>query len=315
MLSSSSFLIACLTLASPQVRQGALAATANPFDLALCGPGYFMVATEKGVEFTRGGTFRLDASGRVVTRSTGQVVLGWNGSGQLSTLTARMAHDEAHQATSVVSLAGNLNALAGGSGEQGEANFRVYDSLGQPLDVQIVFSDRRTEARNPLGAASSWAWTAYVNSEGGHSDTVYGSSSWPENSRLFFNGQGGALDALRGSLNVMQVPVDGSVRIDFSRIGQMNAESFVQSAGQNGFPPGTLIGNSISPDGTFYGIYSNGLQRSLGQFAVATFRNPNALAPDGRGLFMANRRSGPAAPGIAGEGRRGTVASGYLERL
>lgn len=313
MLSSPSFLIACLALANQGVRQGALVATANPLDLALYGPGYFMVATGRGVEFTRDGAFRLDSSGRVVTRSTGQIVLGWNSAGQLTALTARMGRDEAHQGTSIVSLSGNLNARTP-SGDRAEARFSVYDALGQVHDVLVVFSDHRAEGGNARGATSSWAWNAYLTTEGEYSETAFGSSGWLGNSRLFFNAQGAALG---GPPNVFQIPVKhgeygGLTQIDFSQIGQLNAESFVQSAGQDGFPPGVLNGISISPDGTLSGLYTNGLVKVLGQFAIATFRNPNALAPDGGGLLMANRRSGTAIPGVAGDGQRGTVASGYL---
>lgn len=47
-------------------RQGALGQTDRPFDLALEGPGFFVVKTDDGERLTRGGSFQLDSQGRLV---------------------------------------------------------------------------------------------------------------------------------------------------------------------------------------------------------------------------------------------------------
>ncbi len=54
---------------------GAIRATGNRLDLALDGPGYFSVQTRNGEAYTRGGAFRIDSAGRLVT-SAGDPVLG-----------------------------------------------------------------------------------------------------------------------------------------------------------------------------------------------------------------------------------------------
>lgn len=59
-------------------RPGTLKATAAPLDLALAGPGYFEVATPHGPAYTRHGSFRLDATGRLVTMQ-GHPVMGHAG--------------------------------------------------------------------------------------------------------------------------------------------------------------------------------------------------------------------------------------------
>lgn len=60
--------------------QGALQETGNPFDLALDdnGKGFFTIQTEKGIEFTRNGSFRLSTSGFLVT-GNGSLVMGHKG--------------------------------------------------------------------------------------------------------------------------------------------------------------------------------------------------------------------------------------------
>ena len=45
---------------------GALTVTEQPLDLALGGDGFFVVETPEGERLTRGGSFRLDAEGRIV---------------------------------------------------------------------------------------------------------------------------------------------------------------------------------------------------------------------------------------------------------
>lgn len=53
---------------------GGLMQTGNTLDLALNGPGYFVVETPAGPRYTRNGNFRLDQDGRIVT-SDGHALL------------------------------------------------------------------------------------------------------------------------------------------------------------------------------------------------------------------------------------------------
>ena len=56
------------------MRDGALQTTANPFDVAIAGEGFFRIETETGVLYTRNGNFSLNAEGQLVT-SSGNPVL------------------------------------------------------------------------------------------------------------------------------------------------------------------------------------------------------------------------------------------------
>ncbi|HEY2856812.1 MAG TPA: flagellar basal-body rod protein FlgF [Terracidiphilus sp.] len=58
--------------------QGALQKTGNDLDLAVQGPGYFVVQTAGGPMYTRNGAFQVSSRGELVT-STGDQVLGDQG--------------------------------------------------------------------------------------------------------------------------------------------------------------------------------------------------------------------------------------------
>ncbi len=67
-------------------RPGAIQVTGQPLDVALGGDGFFEVVTEAGPAYTRQGSFRVDASGRLVT-AQGHPVMGRNGEIRLTTRT------------------------------------------------------------------------------------------------------------------------------------------------------------------------------------------------------------------------------------
>jgi flagellar basal-body rod protein FlgG len=58
--------------------QGSLRETGDELELAISGPGFFVVQTPAGEQLTRDGTFARDASGRLVA-TDGSPVLGTNG--------------------------------------------------------------------------------------------------------------------------------------------------------------------------------------------------------------------------------------------
>ncbi|MBI3419730.1 MAG: flagellar basal-body rod protein FlgF [Proteobacteria bacterium] len=60
--------------------QGPLVRTENPLDFAISGQGYFPVQTPQGVQYTRQGSFQLDAEGNLVTMD-GFKVLGAGNTG------------------------------------------------------------------------------------------------------------------------------------------------------------------------------------------------------------------------------------------
>jgi flagellar basal-body rod protein FlgF len=60
------------------LQQGSFRETGRPLDLALDGPGFFVVRTEHGERLTRGGSLRLDGTGRL-TDAHGAPLVGLEG--------------------------------------------------------------------------------------------------------------------------------------------------------------------------------------------------------------------------------------------
>ena len=81
---------------------------------------------------------------------------------------------------------------------------------------------------------------------------------------------------------------------------------------QNGSPSGVLQAFSVGQDGVITGNYSNGLNRPIGQIAMAVFTNPGGLERIA-GVWRETPNSGLAQIGTAGSGGRGVMSAGTLE--
>lgn len=81
----------------------------------------------------------------------------------------------------------------------------------------------------------------------------------------------------------------------------------------DGAPAGSLVSFSIGNTGEISGIYSNGLNRPLGQLALATFPNPGGLVKTGNNLLTVSPNTGAPQVSTPNTGGRGTISAGFLE--
>jgi flagellar basal-body rod protein FlgF len=105
--------------------QGTLAATGNPLDLALDGPGFFGVQTSSGVQYTRDGGFTRSDTG-VLETAQGEPVL--DASGQPITIPTGAIHVSADGSISVATADGS--AIAGQVGVFDFAPDTALQALG-----------------------------------------------------------------------------------------------------------------------------------------------------------------------------------------
>src|SRR5690606_21532670 len=100
---------------------------------------------------------------------------------------------------------------------------------------------------------------------------------------------------------------------DSGSVTALDGTSAIASVYQDGSPVGTLAAYSVGTDGIITGAFDNGLTRTIGQIAMATFSNPEGLVDVGSNLFVTGPNSGSAvvtSPLTLGAGK---VIGGALE--
>ena len=312
------------------IEQGSLGATNRPTDLAIQGNGFFAVASGDQQFYTRDGSFDTDFNGDIVHRGTGARLLGWmaDENGVVDTtstispdsaLNVKLGSQKAVQATSRAELSGNLDSSALAT-EEVVSSIRVWDSLGSPHELTVVMRNHQVPGTGtpPTGATSSWDWVAY---DGPTTGTPIGSSADAGNAPLYFDASGRSVSGLAtGTFNRVSVPGTGGattpfpVEVDFGGLGSLNDVNTASFSRQNGFQPGSLSGISIGADGMITGVFSNGLNRPLGQVALSTFSNPQGLSRVSDNMWAITENSGLPNTGAASDGNRGTINAGYLEQ-
>ena len=226
------------------------------------------------------------------------------------------------------------------------AEYDIYDSFGNNHTLRVDY------IRNP-DAENQWIATVTINPEAtdpvaqqlsvGGVESADGQTYIVEFSndgtlQSVQNAEGGLLDAddliVEVTFDVPRasIPIDpetgllqdGPQTQTFS-LNLGGVGSFVDSTtqfastssnkvySQNGFPMGYLEDFRIDQSGVITGIFSNGNNRSLGQVALATFRNPGGLEKTGDTNFQESINSGIPDVGTVGVAGKGVIIAGALE--
>ncbi len=104
-----------------------------------------------------------------------------------------------------------------------------------------------------------------------------------------------------------------SFTMDFSQASQFSGDTALALHSQDGYPQGVLESYAFGQDGLITGVFTNGLTRTLGQIALATFPNNGGLVRVGDNQFQESPNSGLAQIGAPNTGSRGQVSGGVLE--
>jgi len=212
---------------------------------------------------------------------------------------------------------------ASADGESVRTTFVVYDSLGTALEVDVTMVLAYQDG-------SGTYWRTFLDSpddtdiathlEQGDRAGVplenapliqfdnFGDLLSPESIGVEIDRlDTGAIDPLSFTLNFVS---NGDAVSSLSNTG---GESTLAATFQDGSPLGVLSSFTVSSDGLIIGGFSNGLSRSIGQIAVATFTNPEGLIDNGGSLFQAGPNSGNALITTPLEFGTGRVIGGALE--
>jgi flagellar hook protein FlgE len=316
--------------------QGNIETTGNNTDLAIQGPSFFVV--NKGAQrfYTRAGNFSLDASGRLVSPSSGAVVQGRmavNGvfSQGVTDIELPFGQKVPARATTSVSLAGNLDASApvfddGGAGAvdpldpdqralpQNARSFKdlaitVYDSQGTQHEIEVVMWKVDV---------NQWDWV--INDA---DMDITGNVTEVAGTHPFTFLDTGELDTDSFDAPVISfTPAGGAAEVEITLDpGTLADGGITQFAGvanavirdQDGYESGTLQSIAIDRTGTILGSFSNGTSLDLAQLVLADFNNPGGLVRSGDNMYTASPNSGAPVTGFVGDGSTSSVVSGALE--
>lgn len=324
-----------------QFQQGATETSTSALDLAIGGPGFFVVKSGAGgvqTHFTRAGSFGVTADRFVVDNQGRRLQLfptTTDGAVQStaldSTVPARLPLSSGTpQATSNIRLTANLPADAviiankpiytpqnpyqfdrnDPATYNASTSTTVFDSLGNPLAATIYYvKDSAPSVGDPFHR-----WTARVfvgNSE----LSVGGTPGIP----MEFDGNG----VLTSPANPFQfdpfTPETGggtmALAIDHGSATVQQAGPFsVALIDQDGIPSGQLESVSVDSDGLLRASFSNGEVQVVGKVALANFSNPQGLKQTGDASWVVTPQSGEPLMGEGGRNGIGPILSGNLER-
>jgi flagellar hook protein FlgE len=186
----------------------------------------------------------------------------------------------------------------------------VYDSLGTPVQLNLVASLMSRD-----GAGAHWQFYATSpdgTSTGALTQNVVGRGT------LDFDTNGRLAASSGTTINIDRTNTGASpnlaFQIDFSSLsGLTDTASSLATSLQDGSAMGVLNNYSIDQSGMIMGSFSNGLTRTLGQIALATFRNNEGLVDKGNNTFGEGPNSGTAVVTTPGSSSVARIIGGALE--
>lgn len=200
---------------------------------------------------------------------------------------------------------------AAADGESVRTTFTVYDSLGSIVELDITYA---LDGRSSTG--TSWRYYIETTDPSGQQTQIASGTQ-------LFDTKGQPLSTTPVTVNVDRTGTGAdtplTLALDFaSPAGGLTAlsdtGSSIAATYRDGSPIGTLTGYGIGGDGVITGVFTNGLTRTLGQLALATFNNQDGLVSQGNNLFSTGANSGTAIITPPGGFGTGGLVSGALEQ-
>lgn len=314
------------------ITQGALTSTGLATDLALDGPGYFVLkGNHSGIQgqfYSRAGQFTVDKDGYLVNLE-GLRVQGYpadaNGlRGGMGDLQVGNASSSATP-TENITLKANLNSDAQvkvfdptdpAATSEFQSTATIYDSLGKEHTVDIYWNKT---------AAGTWEFHALTDGGNLNGGTA-GVATEIATGTLDFDTDGKLVSVTQSSnFDPLGATAPQALNFDFgdpTSLGGTGLEGVTQFAGssattftgQDGAAYGALTNVTINNRGEVMGAFTNGTTRVLGQVAVADFDAADRLARTGGNLLTETIESGQPTIGSPAEGGRASIASGMLEQ-
>ncbi len=306
-------------------QQGVLTATSSPFDMAIKGAGFMLVAdTDGSIALTRAGAFVPDSEGRLIN-SAGFTLLGYplnggdvptvvNGTAGLQPVLVATGGMRA-EATTIGAVVANLPAMADtvpalqlpltndpAATSTARSSLLVYGNLGEEIMLDVHFAK--------TGNPGEWQMVVYNAADRDVNGGFPYTGGPIANATLTFDGNGQPTGPTE-----LTVPVPGgaNLELDISRMTQVAGDYSVELINTNGSAPSRVQSIEIDSDGTLYEVYENGSRYASYVIPLATVISPDRLTPKAGNIYLPSSGSGDLRIGIPGAAGLGSVASGALE--
>jgi len=294
--------------------QGSLENTGSATDLAINGKGFFMVNDPSGSSFyTRAGQFYFNERGEMVNPDD-LIVQGYeiDASGNLGNLTnITIPGERVSPPSPTTTFTFDINLDAGAAtGATYSTSQSVYDSLGNAIPLSLTFTKQ-------AAPASTWVVSGTVPVPNGPGVAFTGGTT-------FTFDPSGDLIAPAGDLTLDITMGNGAANMQLNwdlvdaagPLGDITgyaAPSNTTFQYQDGFSSGVLRGISVDESGIVTAAYSNGQLTPLFQVAMVDFPSYEGLTKLGNNLYGESLNSGQPMPGVAGDGRLGSISPMAIE--
>jgi flagellar hook protein FlgE len=276
--------------------QGELRPTGNDLDLAVDGEGLFTLKDESGaLRYSRDGEFVFNDDGILISRITGDKVMGREDSGKMVEISLQGLRASAAKATQSVSFRGNLSSA---QPQHSVSDVTVIDDVGGKHALTVAFK------KGAPTTATEWD---VVLKEG---DKTVGSGKLQFADGRIKDGAQKLRFAYKPE-GAGETPLVLDFGADVTSFATDTFSSIAMSK-QDGYAPGSLTKVSFDEGGVLKLTYSNGQNEKGVRLALSRFESVSAVAPSGDNQFEAvDERMWES--GVANSGAFGTVRSGVVE--
>lgn len=305
-------------------QQGLLQSTASGTDLAIAGDGFFVVneLPDPGLGasylFTRAGQFAPDENGDLVN-AAGYYLQGYNMNDVVDPPTSASTFTNL-ETVNVANLSGSAQATANlfldvnlpstaAVGDSETVTMQVFDSLGNPHDLDIVFTKT---------ALNTWD---YASADPVSSGVATGTSAG--DGTVVFDTDGSPLSITTNTPFAITAwttgAADSPLTLDLGTAGltdgltQFAGDFSISNLDQDGVRFGVFTGVSINEEGTVTALFDNGQNQDIYKLPLGMFNNPNGLNQLSGNAFQQTDESGNFQLNLATTGGAGLVSSSTLE--
>ncbi|WP_395687410.1 flagellar hook protein FlgE [Aestuariivirga sp.] len=307
--------------------QGSLMSTSSTSDLALSGPGFFIVSDPSGAPFlTRAGSFVKNDSGDLVN-SAGYSLMGfkltqeqlsftvngYDGLVPINLTAAAMSASPSTAGTFTANVPSTAAALDPAelpsmnntdSTYTSKSSLLTYDRLGAVVKVDVFLS--KTDD-------STWEMTIFNSADAAEGGGFpYGADPLLSETLVF--DVNGALDESEPTQIVFSIPGGAEFSLNIAEMTQLAAPYSVISARVNGTPAGDPYDIEYSKDGYVYATYNSGTRIPMYRIPLGQVTSADLLKPMAGNVFSPNQESGIVTVGFAQTNGLGSILSKTLEQ-